>query len=284
MWFCKEEWLWRTALNQRSLSPLIIGLVLAQSGHGTDVGVYWSWVAHSLFDVPTLGGETIANRDYWQQSQAIFLPCSHIFHQLPYVIDLWGEWVFCPGRALWYSKHELGVLLWGNLFHPCVLSLFLQFSRLSQFKKRNSSSYLGGIAEVDLGLSYFFFCYYFAVHDVSWDNTENQESAGVIFEDHWTRNKIPSRVQDQHRMRSLSPVVCVLTLSCSLVLDLCFLFSDKTRIILWEPIQTTITTQKHGYLKKKHNKTYKNNTKKIESNSGGLHTWMKIDLRAFLEQ
>lgn len=270
IWQCLISYQWSVVLlrgmaledstQPKSLSPLIIGLVLAQNGHGTDVGVYWPWVAHTLFGVPTLGGETIANRDCWQQSQPIFLQCSHIFHHAPHVIDLCGGWVFCPGRALQYSKHELGVLLWGKLFLPCVLSLFLQFSRLFQFKKGNSSSYLGGIAEVDLRLSYFFIYYYFAVHEVSRDNTENQESPGVIFEDHWTFNKIPPGVQDQHCMRSLSAVVCVLTLSCSPVLDLCFLFSDKIRIILWEPNQTTTTTQKHGYLKKE---THKNNTKKI---------------------
>lgn len=134
------------------------------------------------------------------------------FHQLPYLMDLGSEWVFCPGRALQCSELELGIILWGKLFLPCTLWPFPHFFRFCQFKKREQQLLSGRYCRSGLErLSYFFF-FHFAVREVSRDNTENHGVGGVASEDHWTFTKIPSRVQDQHwTAQALSCCTCAHT-------------------------------------------------------------------------
>lgn len=196
----------------KSPSPLIAGLVLARSGCGSHVRVCQPRVAHSLW--PPLWcahqrEETPLHTGTAGSSHSLFF--SQCSHQLPYLMDLGSEWVFCPGGALQCSELEFGILLWGKLFLPCTLHPFPHFFRLCQFKKRNSSSYLEGIAEVDFRESAISF-FHFVVCEVSWDNTENHGVGGVAFENHWTFNKIPSGVQDQRNTaQALSCCTCAHT-------------------------------------------------------------------------
>lgn len=175
------------------------------------------------------------------------------FHQLPYLMDLGSEWVFCPGRALQCSELELGIILWGKLFLPCTLWPFPHFFRFCQFKKREQQLLSGRYCRSGLErLSYFFFfiLLYVRCPEITQKITGLGESRLKITE-HLLKFLPGSKINTE--LHRLCPVVHVLTLSCSPVLDLFFYvvirlessFENKTK----PPLPPNLDA--HGYLKTK---------------------------------
>lgn len=150
----------------QSLPPAVTGLLLALCRCDTGVRVYWQWAAHgvwlcSLVATP-LGGDTSTKRLLLAAFTAYFIflfHCSHCLSSTP----IFNRVTWWMGFLSWERTTVNCRWAWSASLREAIPSLYSfslpQFIRFCQFKRRNRNTYLGGIAEVDLRLSYFLFSF-----------------------------------------------------------------------------------------------------------------------------